>query len=111
MVLGAELPARGAWSLLLVGCWGRASVSVYMYTPVYMYTRLLMPPAPRHSSAFPAACFYLAVLGRAGSFTVAFGLSGASSVVGLVPQSGIKPVSPTRQVGVLTTGPPVKSLG
>ena len=46
---------------------------------------VLMPSAPRRSSAFPAVCvFYLAVLGDAGSFIAAFGLSGSGLVSGLV---------------------------
>lgn len=74
MVLGAELlPARGVWSLLLVGCWveargqlGRASICLYVHThtcqAMYLFKShafVMMPSAPWHSSAFPAVCFYL----------------------------------------------------
>lgn len=97
MVLGAELPARGVWSFLLAGCWVEVPwtarrASAYMYTHACRvmhvfksHAFVLMPSAPRRSSAFPAVCVcYLAALGGAGSFIAAFGDSGSGLVAGLV---------------------------
>ena len=76
---GGGAASEGRVELVASGLLGKS-----IYICLYVHTHLLMPSAPQHSAAFPAACFYLAALGRAGSFTAAFGLSGAGSVVGLV---------------------------
>ena len=82
---GGGAASEGRVELVASGLLGKSiCICLYVHICLYIHTHLLMPSAPRHSAAFPAACFYLAALGRAGSFTAAFGLSGAGSVVGLV---------------------------
>ena len=62
-----------------------------------------------HTRSFVAAHRFSSC--DASSVVVALGISCSSACGILVPQPGIKPVSPALQDRFLTTGPPGKSLG